>query len=103
MSRNKIIFKRLNRKSYKSSGFLSYLQELFTFLNSERLDNCIVIMNNVAFHKSEVIKTEFEEKGHRILFLSAYSSSLNPKEMVFLKVEKLRKEMQLYVRRAIAE
>ncbi|KAF7685002.1 hypothetical protein CDIK_4249 [Cucumispora dikerogammari] len=84
-SRDKVIFKRLNRNAYNTSGFLSYLQELFTFLNSEGLDNCIVIMDNVAFHKSEAIKTEFEEKGHRILFLSAYSPSLNPIEMVFSK------------------
>ncbi|KAF7685470.1 hypothetical protein CDIK_3781 [Cucumispora dikerogammari] len=85
MFRNKVIFKRLNRNAYNTSGFLSYLQELFTFLNSEGLDNCIVIIDNVAFHKSDVIKTEFEEKGHRILFLPVYSPSLNPIEMVFSK------------------
>ncbi|KAF7685295.1 hypothetical protein CDIK_3956 [Cucumispora dikerogammari] len=85
MSRNKVIFKCLNRNAYNTSGFLSYLQELFTFLNSEGLDNCILIMDNVAYHKSDVIKTEFEEKGYRILFLSAYSSSLNPIEMFFYK------------------
>ena len=40
----------------------------------------IVIMDNAAFHKSELTRTLIEQKGCKLWFLPPYSPDLNPIE-----------------------
>ncbi len=40
-------------------------------------------MDNVSFHKSQIISQKFLGAGHRIMFLPPYSPFLNPIENVF--------------------
>ena len=49
----------------------------------------VVIMDNVAFHKSEAAEALIRERGAWVLFLPAYSPDLNPIEMAFSKLKTL--------------
>ena len=52
----------------------------------------VVILDNVAFHKSERAKELIQDRGAWPLFLPPYSPDLNPIEMAFSKLkEHLRK------------
>ena len=42
-------------------------------------------MDNVPFHKSNVVKDQFIEKGHQIKYMQPYSPKLNPIENAFAK------------------
>ena len=42
--------------------------------------NCIIIMDNASFHKSEDTRKIIKENGHQLLFLPPYSPDLNPIE-----------------------
>lgn len=47
----------------------------------------VVVMDNVAFHKSSMVEDVVRSKGARILFTPPYSPQFNPIEMVFSKVK----------------
>lgn len=47
----------------------------------------VVILDNLASHKSEKAKAILEERGARLLFLPPYSPDLNPIEMAFAKLK----------------
>ena len=49
----------------------------------------VVILDNVAFHKGEIIKEIVAARGAWLLFLPAYSPDLNPIEMAFSKLKTL--------------
>ena len=52
----------------------------------------VVILDNVAFHKSDRAKALIKARGAWLLFLPAYSPDLNPIEMAYSKLkEHLRK------------
>jgi transposase len=47
----------------------------------------VVILDNLAAHKSEKAKTILRERGAWFLFLPPYSPDLNPIEMAFAKLK----------------
>ena len=47
----------------------------------------IVVLDNLAAHKSEVVKEKIEACGCRLLFLPAYSPDFNPIEHAFAKLK----------------
>lgn len=49
----------------------------------------VVILDNVAFHKSERVADLVRQRGARMLFLPPYSPDLNPIEMAFSKLKAL--------------
>ena len=49
-------------------------------------------MDNAAFHKRVDIQELLEQKGHKILWLPAYSPDLNPIEKMWAWVKRKRKE-----------
>lgn len=49
----------------------------------------VVIMDNVAFHKSSKVEQLIKNRGAWILFLPPYSPDLNPIEMAFSKLKTL--------------
>ena len=50
-------------------------------------------MDNAAFHKRVDIQELLEQKGHKILWLPAYSPDLNPIEKMWAWVKRKRKEL----------
>ena len=61
----------------------------------------VVILDNINFHKYEVIKAELEEAGCRVKYLPKYSPDLNPIEKYWAfvkgKVRKMYKEETLFI------
>ena len=54
--------------------------------------NCIIVMDNARFHKSEETREIIEDHGHQLLFLPPYSPDLNPIENYWAILKgKLRK------------
>ena len=49
----------------------------------------VVIMDNVAFHKSAKAEALIRDRGAWVLFLPAYSPDLNPIEMAYSKLKAL--------------
>ena len=46
----------------------------------------VVIMDNVAFHKSQKVEQLIKSRGAWVLFLPSYSPDLNPIELAFSKL-----------------
>jgi transposase len=51
--------------------------------------NCILVMDNAAFHKGQETIRIIENQGHTILFLPPYSPHLNPIEKIFGNMKKI--------------
>ena len=61
-------------------------QFLCPLLDSES----VLILDNAAFHKSQITRQLIENKGAKVLFLPPYSPDLNPIEHDFAALKKLR-------------
>lgn len=48
-----------------------------------------IIMDNASFHKGDYIEEIIEDKGHKILYLPAYSPDLNPIEKKWAQIKRL--------------
>ena len=58
--------------------------------------NCIIVMDNASFHKSEETRSIIKENGHQLLFLPPYSPDLNPIENYWAILKgKLKKFFQI--------
>lgn len=53
----------------------------------------VVIMDNVAFHKSQKVEQLIKSRGAWVLFLPPYSPDLNPIELAFSKLKSLLRKM----------
>ncbi len=53
----------------------------------------VVIMDNVAFHKSKRVEQLIKNRGAWVLFLPPYSPDLNPIELAFSKLKALLRKM----------
>jgi len=66
--------------------FLAYVQQV---LAPTLKPGDVVIMDNLAAHKSMPVKDAIEAVGARLLFLPPYSPDLNPIENAFSKLKAL--------------
>jgi len=83
--RSNVFFHEINHSPYNTESFTGYISSLFEEIEALNIGRCMVIMDNVPFHKSNVVKNRFIEKGHSITYLPPYSPMLNPIENVFSK------------------
>ena len=58
------------------------------FLLAELKPGQVVIMDNVAFHKSQEMQKLIKTAGYRFLFLPPYSPDLNPIKHVWANIKK---------------
>lgn len=89
ISKNKIIYYKKQDFPFNTDSFLCFIEELKVKLRLEGMTNMIIVMDNVAFHKSSIINTKLTEHGHSIVYLPPYSPFLNPIENMFSKVKQL--------------
>ena len=66
--------------------FLAYVQQV---LAPTLKPGDVVIMHNLAAHKSPAVRDAVEAAGARLLFLPPYSPDLNPIENAFAKLKAL--------------
>lgn len=96
---NKIITQKRNKSicSYITSrGKIEYnisdtpfntVKLLEVFKTFDFPKNTIILMDNVAFHKSNVCKKFIEDKGWKLLYTPPYSPWFNPIENIFFAVK----------------
>lgn len=89
ISKDKIIYFERQDKAFTTETFNSFIYNLISKLRNENMNNMIITMDNVAFHKSPIIASTLRAAGHSINFLPAYSPFLNPIENMFSKVKTL--------------
>lgn len=82
MNSFKICEFKLHQGGVNQNVFGDFLKSLFQTL-SEKNEKYILVMDNVAFHKTTDIKILIENSGHKLLLLPPYSPFLNPIEEVF--------------------
>ena len=66
--------------------FRAYVEQ---FLVRDLAPGDIVVMDNLASHKSDALRKTIEKAGAELLFLPPYSPDLNPIEQVFAKLKHL--------------
>lgn len=67
-------------------GFLAYTQQ---FLAPALREGHILVMDNLAAHKTAGVPEALTEQGASVLYLPPYSPDLNPIEMAFAKLKTL--------------
>jgi transposase len=71
----------------RTEHFLVYLTNVMNTLDKNNIKGQYIVMNNAPIHKSKVIKTLVEERGHKCIYLPPYSPFLNPIEEFWSKVK----------------
>lgn len=85
MTRNGIVKYDSQTSAFKTSTFADFIDSLLDYMKLN-IPNGVVIMDNVPFHKSHIIKEKFENNENvKLLFLPPYSPFLNPIENMFSK------------------
>lgn len=88
-NKKSLFYYDVNIKPYNNESFLGYINVFFNFLVDNAPGSCVVIMDNVRFHKHINVSARFTEKGHKLVFLPVYSPFLNPIENFFSKWKSL--------------
>lgn len=81
-SNNTIVLKESSFGSFNSLSFSSFLESLPV------PSGTVILLDNVAFHHSKVVKEVAERKGFVLLFVPPYSPWFNPIEGVFSIVKR---------------
>lgn len=85
INKNEIIHYFAQTKPFNTSFFSTFIIQLCNKLKQKQIANCILIMDNIAFHKVSIVKELILNYGHQFLFLPPYSPFLNPIENAFSK------------------
>lgn len=80
ISKDKIVGYSLMKENGNTTSFLAFLESL-------NVTNSIILMDNVAFHKSSVIKDYLTRSNNEALFIPPYSPEYNPIELMFSKIK----------------
>ena len=85
---------------YKETMVSYFFEEWFeTFLLPELTEKSVIIMDNAAFHRIDILQEMAKKHGHVVLPLPPYSPDLNPIEKVWANLKKyMRKVISKYLR-----
>ena len=82
---------------YKETMVSYFFEEWFeTFLLPELTEKSVIIMDNAAFHRIDLLQEMTKKHGHAVLPLPPYSPDLIPIEKVWANLKK-------YVRKVISK
>lgn len=87
ITKNGIIKETHRDAAFDTDSFTLFIDELRAEIEQKGMTKVAIIMDNVPFHKSTIIRTKIEEKSHMLLFLPPYSPFLNPIENSFSKIK----------------
>lgn len=82
---NDVIDFTISQKPYNSTTFLQFIESLIPKLPQTTK---YLLMDNVAFHRSKVLKEVVDKSGLELLFIPPYSPQYNPIEEVFADVKR---------------
>lgn len=85
MTKNGIVKYSSQTSAFKTSTFADFIDSLLDYITSVNISKAVIIMDNVPFHKSQIIKEKFNNENRLLLFLPPYSPFLNPIENMFSK------------------
>ena len=77
---DKIVAHKLHNKAFNSKAFYDFVKETLEIIPNNVK---VLLMDNVAFHKTKKLKELVENKGLSLLFIPPYSPRCNPIEEVF--------------------
>lgn len=83
MSKYGVIYSRKQSCAFDTESFCEFFEVLFTKLEKRGLVNAVIVMDNVAFHKTEAARAIVAKWNHTAMFLPPYSPFLNPIENLF--------------------
>ena len=94
MTRKGIVHYQHRNSAINKVFFIEFLSDLKTKIADLGIGRCILIMDNVPFHRSIDVRNAIEEGGHTIMLLQPYSPFFNPIENLFSKWKSLVKRSQ---------
>jgi transposase len=102
MNQESLYFFEIQNKAYNSEDYSEFLNKFLQHLANDGISGAYLVMDNVRFHKTELITNLIQSHGHRAVFLPPYSPFLNPIENLFnqwknfIKRGEPQNENQLY-------
>ena len=80
ISNNKIVNYLITEKNINSKIYLDFIKD-------SKINNKVIICDNVPFHKTKQVIKEIE-KNNKLIFIPPYSPEYNPIEMVFSQIKR---------------
>ena len=87
ISCNKVWTFKVHEGSVNRDVFNQCLDQLFADFDLHGVPNSLIIMDNVKFHKTEVVTDKINNSRHKLLFLPPYSPFLNTIEELFNQIK----------------
>lgn len=94
MNKNGIFKYSAQTRAYNTDSFVEFIRLLISELTILNIKDAVFIMDNVPFHKCNVIGNELLSSGHNIIYLPPYSPFLNPIENMFSKWKQLIRNLR---------
>ena len=83
VTEKEVIYYQLNKESTNEESFLCYMENLLNKLKEKKEEHYIIVMDNLACHKTEKLISFYKENKLNILFNSPYLSKWNCIEISF--------------------
>nr|XP_004212365.2 uncharacterized protein LOC101237169 [Hydra vulgaris] len=83
MNKNGILKYEAQTRAFNTESFFDFIRLVLAQLAVNKVVGSILILDNVQFHKTDVVHNEIVRAGHSLIFLPPYSPFLNPIENMF--------------------
>jgi hypothetical protein len=68
ITKHRAFFYKKQDRPFNTETFSEFVDELIAKLDQEGTTNAILVLDNVPFHKSQIIRTKVEESSHTLFF-----------------------------------
>jgi hypothetical protein len=68
MNRNSMLYKMINTRAFNIADFSSFINNLCLYLRERDMNNCVFILDNVAFHRNISIRDLVTQNGTYYIF-----------------------------------
>lgn len=102
VSKDDVIFYKINRVSTNENSFLDFLKESLLEIQKKNFEKYIIVLDNLSCHKTPKIYNFFIENKVNVVFNCPYISQFNCVELCFRRIKRLL-YMNLYESLDLAE